>query len=120
MHEFSLVRALLKQVDSLRREHAAERVVAINVSVGEFSGIELELFRSAYQTLVEDTPMGDVELQLNCVALQSRCDRCEHQFSVQRFRFECPACHSRHVTVTHGQELYLESVTLEQEEQVSP
>ena len=116
MHEFSLVQGLLEQVDVLRREQQAERVVSIHVSVGEFSGVEPELFREAYQTLIEETPLRGAELQMNCVPLESRCDECGHDFAVERFRFECPKCESTAVTVVSGEGLVLESVTVEQEE----
>lgn len=116
MHEFSLVRNLLRQVDTLRREQKAERVVSIRVSVGEFSGVEPELFRDAYELLIEETPMQGAELQMTCVPLESRCDCCGWDFAVERFRFECPKCNSRDVTIISGEGLVLESVTVEQAE----
>ena len=114
MHEFSLVHALLQQVDALRREQKAERVVSIRVSVGEFAGVEPELFRDAYQLLIEETPMGGAELQMNCVPLESRCDKCGRNFAVRRFRFKCPECNSSDVTIVSGEGLVLESITLEE------
>jgi len=116
MHEYSLVRALLRQVDALRREQKAERVVSICVSAGEFSGVEPELFRDAYELLIEETPMQGAELQMTCVPLKSRCDCCGQDFAVARFRFECPTCNSRNVTIVSGEGLVLESVTVEQDE----
>ena len=119
MHEFSLVHALLDQVDTMRQEQNAERVVSIRVNVGEFSGVEPELFRDAYQILVEETPMRGAELRMDRVPLESRCDVCGCNFTVERFRFECPQCNSHNVTIVRGQELILESVTIEQAERPS-
>jgi hydrogenase nickel incorporation protein HypA/HybF len=116
MHEYSLVRALLEQVDALRRGQAADRVVAIHVTVGEFAGVEPDLFRDAYQVLVQQSPMRGAELQMERVPLEARCDVCRDEFAVERFRFECPGCGSRDVTVIRGQDLLLESVTIEQTE----
>ena len=116
MHEFSLVNMLLDQVDTLRREQDADRVVSIRVSVGEFSGVEPDLFREAYRMLIEETPMRGAELQMNRVPLESRCDECGRDFVVERIRFACPDCNSHNVTILRGQELVLESVTLEQAE----
>ena len=117
MHEFSLVNMLLEQVDTLRREHTAERVASIRVSVGEFSGVEPGLFREAYEMLIEETPMRGAELQMNRVPLEGHCDDCGRDFVVERFRFACPDCSSQSVTVLRGQELVLESVALEQAEE---
>ena len=51
MHERSLVRSLLAQVQALAAEHPADRVAAIRVRIGEFSGVEPELLQSAYEEL---------------------------------------------------------------------
>jgi hydrogenase nickel incorporation protein HypA/HybF len=118
MHEFSLVQALLKQVDTLRREQNAGRVVSIQVSVGEFSGVEPELFREAYKVLIEETPMRGAALQMDCEPLRGRCENCGRDFAIHRFRFECPDCFSRGITIVSGEGLVLESVTMEQEENV--
>lgn len=116
MHERALVKGLLEQVDALRRERDAERVVSIRVSVGEFSGVELDLFRYAYQELVGSTPLFGAELELERVPLRARCASCGRDFAVERFRFECPDCQGRDVTVVSGQELVLESIAIEEEE----
>lgn len=118
MHEFSLVTTLLEQVDTLRREQDADHVVSIKVSVGEFSGVEPELFRNAFEMLIEDTPMHGAELQMTCEPLRSHCESCGCDFEIKRFRFECPKCKGRDVTIVSGEGLVLESVTLEQEESV--
>ena len=57
MHEASLVQSLLEQVQTLMRDHQAQRVQTIQLSVGEFSGVEPELLRSAYDLLVDQTPV---------------------------------------------------------------
>jgi len=116
MHEFSLVQTLLRQIDAIRCEQAAERVTAVRVSVGEFSGVEPDLFRDAFEILTAETPMREAELQMNRVTLECECHECSKLFGVERFRFECPKCKSRNVTIVRGQELVLESVTVEQDE----
>ena len=116
MHEFSLVHTLLEQVDTLRREQKTGRLVSIRVSVGEFSGVEPELFREAYKMLIEETPMRGAELQMTCEPLRARCQKCGYDFAVDRFRFECPKCNSRDVAMVSGEGLILQSITMEQEE----
>jgi hydrogenase nickel incorporation protein HypA/HybF len=113
MHEFSLVKALLEQVDSLRRRQAAERVVSIHVTIGAFAGVEAELLQEAYRVLVEQSPLRGAELQWELVPLEARCQDCDMQFPVQRFRFECPRCAGREVTILRGDDLRLESITVQ-------
>ena len=116
MHEFSLVRALLDQVAAICREQDADGVASIRVRVGEFSGVEPDLFRFAFESLVEGTPMSRAELELIQTPLRLRCGDCESELEARRFRFECRRCGSRNVTIEGGQELLLESVTVEHDE----
>ena len=113
MHEASLVQSLLEQVAGLMREHGAPRGQKIQVCIGEFSGVEPELFRSAYELLVENSPARGAELHLQTVPLRARCRDCGIEFSVQQFCFQCPTCNSRSVQTVQGEDLLLESVTLE-------
>jgi len=114
MHELSLVRALFRQVEELMRREGADRVVDVRVSVGEFSGVEPELLRSAYDSHVNSTAVRGAQLHLKNVPLSLRCESCGHEFCVVRFRFVCPECEDRQVTIVRGEGLLLESVTLEQ------
>jgi hydrogenase nickel incorporation protein HypA/HybF len=114
MHERTLVRALLKQVQQLQAEQAAERVLAVRVSVGEFCGVEADLFRSAFDELVDDSPISGALLELRVVPLEARCSSCSCEFAVANFRFQCPRCNEARVNVVRGEGLVLESVTLEE------
>jgi hydrogenase nickel incorporation protein HypA/HybF len=113
MHERSLIRALLRQVRQLQTEHGATRVVAVRVSVGEFSGVEAELVSRAFEELVHDSPIRGARLELREIPLAARCQFCSCEFAVVNFQFKCPRCHGSHVSIVSGDGLVLESVTLE-------
>jgi hydrogenase nickel incorporation protein HypA/HybF len=114
MHERSLVRALLRQVQRVADENSAGRVRSIRVRIGEFSGVEPELLASAYDDLVQDTPFYDATLDLQQVALEGCCDQCGNRFRVERFKFQCNQCGSVLLTLRGGEELLLESVMMEE------
>lgn len=114
MHERSLVRALLTSVEDLMQRQRGDRVVAVNVSVGDFSGVEPDLLRIAFDDLVRSTRALGSLLHIQRVSLEARCLDCCDEFHVQRFRFECPRCGGRNIKVVRGEGLMLESVTMEQ------
>ncbi len=113
MHERSLVRALLKQVEDLAAEHVGSRVAAVRVRVGEFSGVESSLLASAYDELIEETPLRESELVVKCVPLEATCDSCGENFRIERYNFRCNRCGSFQLSLRGGEELLLESVTME-------
>ena len=114
MHERSLVRALIDQVHQLKIERDAERVVAVEVSVGEFSGVEARLLHSAFDELVADSPIRGARLELRVIPLEASCPSCRYQFAVVNFHFQCPRCHTADLNIVRGEGLVLESVTLEE------
>jgi len=113
MHEISLIQDLLRQVEQLRQDHHADRVVAITVQVGELAGVDLELFRGAYEMLVAAGSIGTAKLELIAVPLEGLCQGCGHAFRIERFRFVCPMCGGQEVTPLRGESLILQQVTFE-------
>lgn len=120
MHEFSLVDELLRQVESLRLAHAAHRVVAIHVRIGELAGVEPELFRSAFACLAPAVNLDVTALHVQEIALEAECRACAARFRVERFCFVCPVCECQELTVVQGESVVLESVELERESTGSP
>ena len=113
MHEASLVRTLIRQVAAIAAQHAAARVAEVSLSVGEFSGVEPELLRMAFQRQIEDTPLRGAGLRLSRVPLEGICAECHREFAIEGFRFVCPRCQSSCVTIVRGEEMVLESVVFE-------
>ena len=117
MHERTLVSALLRQVDRLAAKHSANRVKAVTVSVGEFSGVEPDLLHTAFADLAKSTVADGAEFRLNRVPLEARCEGCGAEFPVRKFCFECPACDGRTVSVLRGEDFVLDSVTMEHDDE---
>jgi hydrogenase nickel incorporation protein HypA/HybF len=114
MHERSLVRALLRQVEGLAEAHSSSRVLSIRVRIGEFSGVVPELLASAYEELKTDTTLRDATLDLEQTPLEAACKQCGNEFRIERFKFECDSCGSAELTIRGGEEMLLDSVTMEE------
>ena len=111
MHEQSLVRNLLRQVDEIRRQHDADRVTEVRVEIGPLSGVEPLLLASAFELLKQGTTAVTAILVIDEVSLLARCDACIIQFEVNDFVFRCPKCDGN-VIVTGGDELVLVSISM--------
>lgn len=114
MHERSLVQALLRQVQAIADGRRPSAVRAVRVRIGEFSGVDAELLALAYAELAADTPLRDAELIVERTTLQAECRSCGNEFHVQEFAFVCPSCASRDLAIVGGEELLLDSITLEE------
>lgn len=112
MHEYSLARALLHQVEEIVFRERASGAISVHVSIGEFSGVDAELLRLAFEEISRQS-LGNAELLIEKVKLEARCENCANEFLVERFRFLCPKCESGSVKVVRGEDLMLERVVLE-------
>jgi hydrogenase nickel incorporation protein HypA/HybF len=114
MHERSLVKSLLRQVENLAAGHPGSHIVSIRVQIGEFSGVEPSLLAHAYDDLVIETPLRGAALSLEQIPLEAVCDECGCHFRIERFNFQCNKCGSVRLTVCGGEEMLLDSVTMEE------
>ena len=110
MHERSIVRVLLEQIEDELRVRQLGGLTEVRLEVGEFAGIEPALLELAFTEMSADRWRHPVSLQLEVVPLTARCRHCATEFRVERFRFVCPACHHAGVDVIAGEELRLISL----------
>ncbi|MCA9080324.1 MAG: hydrogenase maturation nickel metallochaperone HypA [Planctomycetaceae bacterium] len=125
MHEQSLVRSLLTQVEQLRIEHGADVVTRVEVEIGPLSGVEPLLVREAFELLVaaeQDANANsqlrpDLELVIHTVPLGCRCRECGSEWSADSCRFVCDHCRSNSVQVISGDEFRLKNITVRMPQQ---
>ena len=111
MHEYSLVSALLDQVQRQLMAHPGGEVRRVHVSVGELAGVDPDLFASAFDTFKEASCCAGASLLVRRVPARWVCPRCGHdrpEGSVLR----CPECECP-ARLEAGSELVLERLELE-------
>ncbi|WP_242340158.1 MULTISPECIES: hydrogenase maturation nickel metallochaperone HypA [Anaeromyxobacter] len=91
MHEYSLVEALVTRVEAEAKKRDAIAVHKLSVRVGELSGVDPELFQTAYETFRAGTICAGVPLTLTRVAASWSCPRCRTPIARGAI-LRCPAC----------------------------
>jgi hydrogenase nickel incorporation protein HypA/HybF len=112
MHERSLAKALLEQVEAHARAQGASRVTAVCVQLGPLAGVEPLLLASALEDGSAGTIAEGALIKLIEVPLVAKCLDCGRQFEVERFRFHCPACSSARTQLLQGDGVILESIVV--------
>ncbi|QDU10739.1 hydrogenase maturation nickel metallochaperone HypA [Gimesia aquarii] len=112
MHERSLIRSLLRQVEQIVAVEGGGKVTEIRVQVGDLSGVEPLLFQTAFDDMVPSVFSSDCRLALEIVPVTAVCSECEHQFEIVDFQFRCPECQTKSVQVIQGDEVTLISVSI--------
>ncbi len=113
MHEFSIVESLLALVLEHAEKAEAERVVSVNLVVGELSGVVQEAVEFYWNFLTKETIASQSELIFKHVPAQLRCRKCGEVFYSSEHGYVCPKCGDRQVDIVAGRELYIESLEVE-------
>ena len=119
MHEFSVAQSILQAVAEVRITRRLGPVRRVTIELGEFSGVEAALLRSAFDELAEHRPEGRTELVIESAPLEALCVPCQTPFRVVDFQFQCPRCDSADVQIVRGEELKLLSITAESVEAIT-
>lgn len=115
MHEVSLVRSLLKQVEELCEQHNGKAILKIEVEIGPLSGVEPLLVKNAFDVCSPKTRCEGASLVIREVPLKALCRECGQESELAGFHFRCAHCGSRSLTITQGEEFRFLNVTIEAE-----
>lgn len=76
MHEYSIVQALLEKVDREARAHDAVFVKRLSVRIGELSGVEIDLLKTAFDLFRGETVCSGADLEIVPVPVLWSCPTC--------------------------------------------
>jgi hydrogenase nickel incorporation protein HypA/HybF len=111
MHEYSIVQALVERVEAEARARQAISVHRLSVSVGELSGVEVELLLTAYATFRDRTICEHAELDVRRLSARWECPRCRR--AIERgAMLQCAAC-ATPATLVAGGDIMLDQIEME-------
>lgn len=111
MHEYSIVQALLDRVDESARAHGASRVHCVRVSIGDLAGVEVELLRTAYDTIRRRTLCDSASLEIRRVPARWQCPVCGTAIATGA-ALRCPSCGAA-ARLISGDEIVLDQIEME-------
>lgn len=113
MHEYSVVQALLEQIETVAKENDAQKVTKIIVKIGVMSGAEPHLLEIAFNTFKEKTICDGAEFVMNVQPLTIECQTCKSISELEKIHYCCPKCESIDVKVIDGEDMFLMSLEME-------
>ncbi len=113
MHEYSVVQALLEQIEGVARENDATEVTKIITKIGVMSGVEPHLLEMAFNTFKEKTICDRAEFVMNIQPLTIECQACKTVSELEKIHYCCLKCESIDVKVVDGEDMFLMSLEME-------
>lgn len=111
MHEYSLVQSLLERVEREAACRGATAVHRLRLQIGEMSGVETSLLRTAYETFTDRSICAGAELEIVPVAVRWGCPACGTERG-PRDALRCAGCGGP-VRLLAGDEIVLERIEME-------
>lgn len=112
MHELSVCRALIGEVEAVARRHDGRMVAGIRLVIGPLSGVEPALLQHAFPVAAAGTIAAGARLVIDAAPLRVACDACGALSDAQPSRLICAACGDWRTRLVSGDELMLSSVEL--------
>lgn len=110
MHELPVVEDLIKTLDGESEEKNITGIKAVNLRIGELSGIMGECVQMYFDVLSRGHSCERAVLNITHVPAMLKCDKCGRKFSHEK-SFDCPDCGGMGKLVKgSGREFMLESI----------
>lgn len=113
MHELSIVESLLALVLEHAEKAESEKVVGVNLVVGELSGVVDEAVEFYWDFLTRETIAKDSRIIFKHVPAKLQCRKCGEVFLTSEHGYFCPKCGDQQVDIIAGRELFIESLEVE-------
>lgn len=113
MHEFSLATEIVEIVKENVAMAGKSLVTAIDLEIGELSGVEETALRTALESLVLGTAMEKAAIRASHPKGLAKCKECSQEYHLSDMFTLCPSCQSFQKDILSGKEFNVLSITAE-------
>ena len=111
MHEYSIVQALIDQVETVAAKNGGGAVHHVYVKLGDLAGVDPDLLQTAYETFRSGTGCDGAAITIERVAAQWTCPRCFVPFQ-RGAALHCSSCDTP-ARLAAGDEILLQRIEME-------
>ncbi len=105
MHEVSIAEEMLEIIHKRASEEGIQKVIAINLKIGEYSGVFPDSLKFAFEVLSKGKITEGANLNIEMVSPSFSCQKCKRIINLDNDR--CPHCGSEEIKVSGGNELQI-------------
>ena len=114
MHELSVTQSIMDIALRHAKQAGAQRIIAINLVIGELTGFVDDSIQFYFDFLSQDTLARDARLNFERIAPRARCHACGAEYTPPDSRlWTCPDCDALGGEVIAGREFSVASIEIE-------
>lgn len=117
MHELPVTQSILDIAVRNAAQANARRVTDIYLVIGELSSLIDESIQFYWGMIAKDTIAEGATLHFRRIKAELLCNDCGGRFPHNREDVSCPKCGGRNVKVAAGDEFFMESIEVDNDEQ---
>lgn len=105
MHEMSLVESVRELIEAAAEREGFARVSAVQVEIGELSGVEREAFEFCFDLAMRDGIVEEARLEVVATPGRGQCSACGRETALAVVYDPCEHCGEFPVAVIAGTEM---------------
>jgi len=121
MHEFSMAQQIFNIVMKVAKENGVEKILEINLEVGQLTFLNPDQLKFALKVLSEDTIAKDAQIKIEIIQPEIRCNNCQYTGKISYNGPEyhaiypvaflkCPKCGNSDVEIIRGRECNIKNI----------
>ena len=115
MRQLDVIRSVLAKA-LLKAREPNKRVGSVQFALGEISEIDQSSIQKVWEELSRGTPAERASLHFRSIKAEVQCMACFQKYHPLDGKIYCPYCGSYGAKVLSGEEFYLESIKLDDEQ----
>jgi len=116
MHELLVTEGLLSIVNEEAKKRGVNKVTGINLVIGELASIIDDSVQFYFDILSKGTASEGAVLFFKRIPAEYTCTKCNHVFEKKSYSYHCPECGGKAIIASKGQEFYIESIEVDNDE----
>jgi hydrogenase nickel incorporation protein HypA/HybF len=113
LHELAIAESV---VEIARRHAAGRQVTKVYLKVGHLRQVVPSALAFSFELVAQGTPVEGAELEMEEIPVTGRCRECGAESQLTEFPLQCVACGAFDLEILQCDELYGESLELEERE----
>jgi hydrogenase nickel incorporation protein HypA/HybF len=115
MHELQSIQAVLAKILRKARE-SNKRVKSLQLAIGEISELDQSFVLEHWEELTQGTPAEHAQLHFRSIKAEVQCMACFEKYHPADGKIHCPYCGSYGAKIISGEEFFLESIELDDQQ----
>lgn len=110
MHELAIAESVVRIAD---RHADGRQVTKVYLKVGHLRQVVPSALAFSFDLVAQGTPVEGAELAMEEIPATGKCRACGVESQLESFPLQCQACGSFDLEIVAGEELYVESLEME-------